>query len=81
MRFICLNQSIIGVYSIFFHVLHFYFYTICNSVFFHVDKKFPQENKQYFATKKYVRNDKYDLEKLLPAEEIELPTLSSIYNM
>ena len=78
MRFISLNQSIIGVYSIFFHVLHFH--TICNSVFFHVDKKFPQENKQYFATKKYVRNDKYDLEKLLP-EEIELPTLSSIYNM
>ena len=79
MRFICLNQSIIGVYSIFFHVLHFY--TICNSVFFHVDKKFPQENKQYFATKKYIRNDKYVLEKLLPEGVIELPTLSSIYNM
>ena len=78
MRLISLNQSIIRVYSIFFHVLHFY--TICNSVFFHVDKKFSQENKQYFATKKYVHNDKYDLEKLLP-EEIELPTLSSIYNM
>ena len=44
------------------------------------DKKYPQENKQYFATKKYVRNDKYDLDKLLP-EGMELPPLSSIYKM
>jgi hypothetical protein len=44
------------------------------------DKKFPQESKQYFATKKYVCNDKYSLEKLLP-EGLELPTLSSIYKM
>jgi hypothetical protein len=44
------------------------------------DKKWPQENKQYFATKKYVRKDKYKLEHLLP-KEMKLPPLSSIYKM
>jgi hypothetical protein len=44
------------------------------------DKKFPQENKQYFAMKKYVRKDKYKLEHLVP-KEMKLPPLSSIYKM
>ena len=44
------------------------------------DKKFPQENKQYFATKKYVRKDKYKLDHLVP-KEMKLPPLSSIYKM
>jgi hypothetical protein len=36
------------------------------------DKKFPQENKHYFKKKKYVCNDKYGLDKLLPGG-MELP--------
>jgi hypothetical protein len=44
------------------------------------DKKFPQEDKHYFKKKKYVRNDKYGLDKLLP-EGMELPPLSSIYKL
>jgi hAT family C-terminal dimerisation region len=44
------------------------------------NKKFAQEDKHYFKKKKYVRNDKYGLDKLLP-EGMELPPLSSIYKM
>ena len=45
-----------------------------------LNKKFPQENKQYFATKRYVRKDKYELDHLVP-KEMKLPPLSSIYKM
>ena len=44
------------------------------------NKKFAQEDKHYFKKKKYVRNDKYGLDKLLP-EGMILPPLSSIYKM
>ena len=44
------------------------------------NKKFAQEDKHYFKKKKYVRNDKYELDKLLP-RAMKLPPLSSIYKM
>ena len=42
---------------------------------------FPQENKQYFATKNYVRNDKVSLQTLLSLETTEnkLPPVDSVY--
>jgi hypothetical protein len=41
--------------------------------------KYPQENRQYFNTKKYVRNDKYALQKMTFVD-INLPSLAYFIN-
>jgi hypothetical protein len=41
------------------------------------DDSYPYEDIQYFATKKYVRNDKYSLQKMI-FKDVELPSLESV---
>ena len=40
---------------------------------------YPQENPSYFARKKYVRNDKFSLRRLLD-NSVEVPSMKSVYS-
>ena len=42
---------------------------------------YPQENQAYFATKRYVRNDKYPLSQLVALCGEDLPSMKDAVNM